>query len=254
MHQPQPAGSAQDSGQLVHGRGGAARDREVVPGGERMAGVQAHPRARVPVEHVQVGPQVRQGGAEQLALPGHRLQQQAGAIGRDRVQHRQQALPRIPHALAAVPAGRRAGVHDDAAGPDRPAPAQRVPHRGHGAFADHRVRGAHVDQVRRADDDRQPGPGQLIPDHLYLTRQVRRVAGGQGPGARVGHEHLERLGADVGRVTQPGRQAAGHRDVRPHPGPSRGAGRSASGRSEVRVRHVSRGRTGRRSCRPCTPG
>ena len=76
-------------------------------------------------------------------------------------------------------------MHHDAAGPDRASPVQRVQHRGRGAFADHRVRGTDVDQVRRVHEDRAgpprpAGPGSHRPRGPAAPR--RRPAGTRSAG------------------------------------------------------------------------
>ena len=207
-----------------------ARTRGRCPGTLRRAGA---------TRAVQVRTQIGHGGAEHLALAGHRFQQQVRAVGRDRVQHRQQAFPRVEHALVPVAARRRAGVHHHAVGADRAALVQRVPHRGHGTFADQRVRGPDVDQVRRVDEHRQARLAQPVPDGVRLAGLLRRVSRRQGPGARVGHEHLDRLGADVGR-----RSAARPRSrrTRGHVPRSWSAGPAGDGRGRGRARRPGTGR------------
>jgi len=56
-----------------------ARRGQVVPGGEQVAGVEAYPGLRVPLEGVKVPAEVGRAGAQHLPLPGHRLQQEVGA-------------------------------------------------------------------------------------------------------------------------------------------------------------------------------
>ena len=89
------------------------------------------------------------------------------------------------------------------------------------ALPDHGVRRAHVDQIRGMYVHRETGGGHVLPQCLFLVG----VPGGERPGPRVGHEHLDRLGSDRGRIAQAlGGQAAGHGHVRADRS-RRGAGR-----------------------------
>ena len=129
-----------------------------MPGGEHVAGVQADPGLRVPLDRGQVRCQVAGPRAQHLALPRHRLEQQVGIVVAELVEQREHDLAELPQRLLPVPgpAHRRPGVHHHAPGADLPAPPQRVRDRV-GRLPRHRgVARAQVDQVRRVDEDRQP--------------------------------------------------------------------------------------------------
>ena len=106
------------------------------------------------------------------------------------------------------PAHRRPGVHHHAPGADLAAPLQRVRDRGGRLRRHRRVARPQVDQVRRVDEDGETAVAQQ-PVLAGVARPGR-------PAARIGHEHLDDLGPDLGRIRQPaGREPAGHGRVRP---------------------------------------
>jgi hypothetical protein len=211
VHQLDPArsgGSRDLSQHLVDAAGGG----EVVPGGEQVAGVQADPGLRMPLQRVQVRPEFLRAGAQHLALARHRLEQQVRVLLAERFQHRQQQLRHLAQRVVTPPAGGRPGrgarVHHHAARPDLPAAAQRVRDGRRRPPGDHAVGGAEVDQVRRVDEHRQPG--------LAQPGVLRRIARAGRPAPRVRHEDLDDLGLDRRGVPEPpGREPAGHGRVRP---------------------------------------
>ena len=204
LHPARPRGPGDLRQRLIDAAGGG----EVVPGGEQVAGVQADPGLRVPLQRVQVRPEFLRAGAQHLALARHRLEQQAGVLVAERLQHGQQQLGDLAQRPVAIPAGRGAGVHHHAARPDLPAAAQRVRDGRGRPRGDHAVGGAEVDQVRRVDEHRQAG--------LAQPRVLRRIARAGRPAARVRHEHLDDLRLERLSVREPAnREPAGHGRVRP---------------------------------------
>src|SRR5689334_8219960 len=67
---------ARDLEHLVEQCGHAPRRRDVVPGGEGVAGVEAEADPWMVLEHCEVGPEVRGERAERLPLACGRLEQQ----------------------------------------------------------------------------------------------------------------------------------------------------------------------------------
>jgi len=98
-----------------------------VAGREDVTGIQADVRSRVQVQRGKVVPELGHSGAQHVSLPGHRLEQQVGAIVMDLVEQRQQALPDLPECRGPVTADRGPRVDDDTASADLRAPDEGMP-------------------------------------------------------------------------------------------------------------------------------
>src|SRR5690606_4550441 len=185
-----------------------AGGREVVARRERVAGVEADAELRVVFEPLEERAEVLDPGAEHVVLAGHGFEEEVGAVLGDLLEEGQDVLADLRHRRVIGLADGGAGVDDDAAGADGPPPHEGVADGRDRLGQGLRAGRPEVHQVRGVDVDGDVGAGA----------QLRVLGGpplGQRPAARIGHEHLDGLRADLVGVLQAARgEAAGHGNVR----------------------------------------